>query len=237
MLWRNAAMNAAAGIQGMLSIVYLATALSAIHWKSESVTFWSSGFTEAEPRTLSGNSLHWMTSIVHLSSTVTHIWNIWQKQGRQEKMFECVDREFVTRQLWQLYRKELKVIEKEPCTCCVSRHLFGFLSPFQKIQMQSTICAESWNQFIAPSASTSWFSALTTMKKITEHLNRSVVLFGKGKKLHSAFEKQIWCVVMDFHKVLKVVKTQNFSNLVVTLFSYKTFIQETTIQWLKMRIL
>lgn len=73
MLWRYAALNAAAGNQGMLSILHLATSLSSMHWESESVTLWRSGFTGVKPRTLSGNSLHWMTSIVHLSSTVIHV--------------------------------------------------------------------------------------------------------------------------------------------------------------------
>lgn len=89
--------------------------------------------------------------------------------------------------------------------------------------MQSIICADYLNQFTAHSVSNSWFSALSSMKKITELLIRSLVLFEKSKKLLSAFEKQSWQAVMYFHNVLEVVKTLNFLNSVVEQFLYKTF--------------
>lgn len=57
---RDAAMNASAGSQGMLSVSHLAPALRAEHWKPEPVPFWSSSFPGMEPRTLPGNSLLWI---------------------------------------------------------------------------------------------------------------------------------------------------------------------------------
>lgn len=74
----------------------------------------------------------------------------------------------MTGQLLQPYTdfimlRATKVIGEEPFT--ISHHLFGFLSPFQKIQTQSIICAEYGNELTAHSASTPQFSALSTMKK------------------------------------------------------------------------
>lgn len=66
-------MNTVARSQVLLSVLHLAIALSAEHWESEPVPFWSSGFTGMEPRIFSGNSLHWMTFIAHLSSPLMHI--------------------------------------------------------------------------------------------------------------------------------------------------------------------
>jgi len=51
-------MNVSAGSQGVLSVLHLATASSAEHWKSEPVPLRSSGLTEMERRNLCGNSLH-----------------------------------------------------------------------------------------------------------------------------------------------------------------------------------
>lgn len=61
----------AVGSEAVLSILHLVTAVSAEHWKSEHVPFLSSDFTGIEPRTLSGNSLYWMTFMAHLSSPLS----------------------------------------------------------------------------------------------------------------------------------------------------------------------